>query len=141
MSNVLLRAALMLVAVGLLFAAGCKKAQEEPGSSQGPGQTAAAGEMLAVEVPGPDQAATETVQSPGEALFMQHCAVCHPNGGNIINPEKPLGRSSLERNGITSPADIVAIMRHPGPGMMIFDQNVISDQDAEKIAEYILRTF
>jgi cytochrome c6 len=141
MSKVLLRAALMLVAVGLLFAPGCKKAQEEQVGSRWPGQTAAAGEMPAVEAPGPDQAATEAVQAPGEALFMQHCAVCHPNGDNIINPEKPLGRASLERNGITSPADIVAIMRHPGPGMMIFDRNVISDQDAEKIAEYILGTF
>ncbi len=140
MSKVLLRTLLVLLAAGLLFAAGCKKAQEEPGTSGGP-EPAAAGEPQAVEEPGPDQAGPETVQLPGEALFVRHCAVCHPNGGNIINPEKPLDRASLERNGITDPADIVAIMRKPGPGMMIFDQNVISDQDAEKIAEYILKTF
>lgn len=140
MSKVLSRAVLMLLAVGLLFAAGCKRAQEEPGDSRGSEQ-AAAGEPRAVEVPDADQAGTEAVQSPGEALFMQHCAVCHPNGGNIINSEKPLDRASLDRNGITSPADIVAIMRQPGPGMMIFDQNVVSDADAKKIAEYILETF
>ncbi len=141
MSKVFLRAVLMLLAVGLLFVAGCKKAQEEPGSSQGPEQASASGEPQAVEVSDTVQTGTEAVPSPGEALFTQHCAVCHPNGGNIINPDKPLDRASLERNGITGPADIVAIMRKPGPGMMIFDQNVISDQDAEKIAEYILKTF
>jgi cytochrome c6 len=24
----------------------------------------------------------------GEAGFKQHCAICHPDGGNIINPQK-----------------------------------------------------
>jgi cytochrome c6 len=140
MSKVLLRTVLVLLAVGLLFATGCKKAQEEPANSPGPEQTAAE-EPQVVEEPDPNQAGQETVQSPGEALFVRHCAVCHPNGGNIINSEKPLDRAALERNGITSSADIVAIMRQPGPGMMIFDPNVISDQDAEKIADYILKTF
>jgi cytochrome c6 len=141
MSKVLLRTVLVLLAVGLLFAAGCKKAQDEPGSSGGTEQAAAAGESQAVEEPRADLAGQEPVQSPGEALFMRHCAACHPNGGNIINPDKPLDRASLNRNGITGPADIVAIMRQPGPGMMIFDPNVVSDADAEKIAEYILETF
>lgn len=141
MSKVLLRTVLVLLALGLLFAAGCKKKQDEPGTSEGPEQAAAAGEQQAVEEPRTDLAGQEPVQGPGEALFVRHCAVCHPNGGNIINPEKPLDRAALNRNGITSPADIVAIMRQPGPGMMIFDQNVVSDPDAEMIAEYILKTF
>jgi cytochrome c6 len=140
MSKMLLRALLILLAVGLLLTAGCRKAQEEPGNS-GTSEQAAASELQVVEASGYDQSGTETVQSRGEALFVQHCAVCHPNGGNIITPEKPLDRASLERSGITGPAGIVAAMRHPGPGMMTFDQNVISDQDAEKIAEYILETF
>ncbi|MEZ4485314.1 MAG: hypothetical protein R2864_12250 [Syntrophotaleaceae bacterium] len=28
----------------------------------------------------------------GRELFQQHCAICHPGGGNIINPNKTLGR-------------------------------------------------
>ena len=24
----------------------------------------------------------------GEALFKQHCSSCHPDGGNIVNPQK-----------------------------------------------------
>jgi cytochrome c6 len=77
----------------------------------------------------------------GAALFQQHCAVCHPDGGNIINPEKPLHRDALEENGVTSTADIVAIMRNPGPGMTTFGPEAVSDAQAEKIAEHILATY
>jgi len=77
----------------------------------------------------------------GKALFEQHCAVCHPNGGNIINPAKPLDKESLAANGIKSPADIVAIMRNPGPGMTPFGTGIIPDKAAMQLAEYILKTY
>jgi cytochrome c6 len=54
----------------------------------------------------------------GATDFKEHCAICHPEGGNIIK-----------------------IMRNPGPGMTAFDQKTISDGEAKDIAKYILKTF
>jgi cytochrome c6 len=77
----------------------------------------------------------------GEALFKEHCALCHPDGGNIVNPKKTLHKKDLDANNIKSNNDIVRIMRKPGPGMNAFDAKIISDKDAKEIAEYILKTF
>ncbi|MGO9139422.1 MAG: c-type cytochrome [Syntrophales bacterium] len=79
--------------------------------------------------------------SPGEQAFVQNCAVCHANGGNIINPARPIDKKALEANGIKKPVDIVAKMRNPGPGMTRFDENTIPGKEARAIAEYILKTF
>lgn len=80
-------------------------------------------------------------ETTGEALFKKHCALCHPNGGNIIRPEKTLLKQNLHKKGITAPEDIVKIMRNPGPGMKTFGEDKIPDEEAKKIAEYILKTF
>lgn len=77
----------------------------------------------------------------GAVLFQQHCAVCHPGGSNIITPEKTLDRKTLEKNGITSVADIVATMRKPGPGMTTFGPEVLSDEEAQQVAEHILSSY
>ena len=37
--------------------------------------------------------------------------------------------------------DIVDKMRHPGPGMMTFDETALPDAQAKAIAEYVLATF
>lgn len=87
----------------------------------------------------PVEAATEA--SPGEQAFLKNCAVCHPNGGNIINPDDTLGKKAMAAKGIKMPADIVAKMRKPGPGMTQFDEKAIPDATARAIAEYILKTF
>ena len=79
--------------------------------------------------------------SSGEVEFKQHCAVCHPDGGNIINPQKTLHRKNLKASNIKTPEDIIAKMRNPGPGMTKFDEKTIPDEEARKIAEYILETF
>lgn len=78
---------------------------------------------------------------PGEAGFKEHCAVCHPDGGNIINPKKTLHKSDREANGIKTAADIVSKMRNPGPGMTKFDTKTVPDSEAGKIAGYVLKTF
>ena len=89
-------------------------------------------------------------EKTGEALFKVNCASCHPQGGNILNPKKTLSRKDREANNITSAADIIDKMRNPGPvpthpqewaGMKMFDKDKISDDEAQKIAEYILTTF
>jgi cytochrome c6 len=77
----------------------------------------------------------------GKALFEANCAVCHKNGGNIINPQKTLSRKDREDNGVKSASDIVKKMRNPGPGMTKFDKNTLPDKDAKAIAEYIENTF
>jgi cytochrome c6 len=83
----------------------------------------------------------ESTAKSGEALFKTHCAVCHPDGGNIINPEFTLHKKDRERHEVKTAADIVKKVRNPGPGMTKFDKATIPDKDAKKIAEYILKTF
>ena len=86
----------------------------------------------------------------GEGLFKIHCSSCHHEGGNILNPKKTLSRKDREANNIITAADIINKMRNPGPspthpqewaGMKMFDKYKISDDEAQKIADYILTTF
>lgn len=77
----------------------------------------------------------------GEALFREYCSACHAKGGNIINPQKTLFRIDRDAGGVRKPQDIVRKMRNPGPGMSRYDKSMISDEDALKIGEYIVRTF
>lgn len=77
----------------------------------------------------------------GEDEFKEHCAICHPNGGNVVNPKKTLHKSDREANNVKTVADIIRTMRNPGPGMTKFDEKTVSDAEARKIAEYILKTF
>jgi cytochrome c6 len=83
----------------------------------------------------------EKASPDGEALFMQHCSVCHPEGGNIITPDKTLHKEDMNEFGIRTPEDIIKMMRNPGKAMRKFDAHTITDKDAKKIAEYILKTF
>jgi cytochrome c6 len=77
----------------------------------------------------------------GEAGFKQHCAACHPNGGNIINLQKTLHKKDLDANNVKNAEDIIKLMRKPGPGMTPFDANTVPDKEAKEIANYILKTF
>lgn len=95
-------------------------------------------------------AAGDPEESSGEALFNKHCAVCHPAGGNVVNPEKTLKRKDRETNNIITAKDIVNKIRNPGPvpdhpkglsGMTPFDEATLSNDDALKIAYYVLQTF
>jgi cytochrome c6 len=77
----------------------------------------------------------------GKKEFEEHCAVCHANGGNIVNKAKTLSKKDREANGIKSVKEIVATMRKPGPGMTEFDKKTVSDKEATAIAKYIIKTF
>jgi cytochrome c6 len=81
------------------------------------------------------------VKIDGALEFKEHCAVCHPNGGNIINPKKPLDKKSLAANKVKTTKDIINKMRNPGPGMTKFDAKSISNKEAKAIADYMLKTF
>ena len=77
----------------------------------------------------------------GKKEFEEHCAVCHKDGGNTVNPAKTLSKKDRVANGVKGAKDIVAKMRKPGPGMTQFDKKTISDKEAKAIADYILKTF
>ncbi|MBI5102925.1 MAG: c-type cytochrome [Nitrospirae bacterium] len=77
----------------------------------------------------------------GQELFKEHCAVCHPDGGNIINTSKTLRKADREAHGIRNRSDIIEKMRHPGKGMTSWSASTISDRDAAEIADYILKNF
>lgn len=85
-------------------------------------------------------AASTAIAATGETLFKQHCAACHPDGGNIINPKRTLNKKDLDQNGIKNWKGVVKSMRSPGPGMTAFDAKTVSDKDAKAIAEYVLKT-
>ncbi|UPU37598.1 c-type cytochrome [Geomonas paludis] len=126
-------AVLALIAGGVT---GCKKKSEE--QAQPPQSVVSTAKSATTNAP-PSPSATGLT---GEQLFKQHCAVCHPNGGNTITPSKTLSAKAMaDRSKITKPEDIVKIMRHPGPGMNKFDEGMISNDDAKKIGEYVLATF
>ncbi len=74
-------------------------------------------------------------------LFKEHCSTCHPEGGNIINPGKTLRKEHRDAHNISSRADIVEKMRHPGKGMTSWSSATLPDDEAEAIADYIIRTF
>lgn len=116
-------AAVLVISSGIL--SGCSKDQ--------PRKTAPA----AVGSPSP---ATGGVRD-GEALFKQYCAPCHPDGGNVSDPARTLHGSVLKSKHITSPEDIVRIMRSPLSRMIRFDAATVSDEDARAIAEYVLKAF
>ena len=86
----------------------------------------------------------------GESLFKANCSSCHPDGDNILNRKKTLHKADREANKIFTAEDIIQKMRNPGPaathpqewaGMKMFDKDKISEDDALKIADYILKTF
>ncbi|HTG80789.1 MAG TPA: c-type cytochrome [Geobacteraceae bacterium] len=77
----------------------------------------------------------------GKKEFEEHCAVCHKDGGNMVNPAKTLSKKDREANGVKSAKDIIDKMRNPGPGMTTFDAKTIPDKVAKAIADYILKTF
>ncbi|QEM69291.1 c-type cytochrome [Geobacter sp. FeAm09] len=77
----------------------------------------------------------------GEELFKRYCAACHPDGGNVSDPERTLRGDVLRSRRIARPQDIVRIMRTPLSRMIAFDPATIPDEDARAIAEYVLYAF
>jgi cytochrome c6 len=77
----------------------------------------------------------------GEELFRQFCSTCHPDGGNVSDPERNLRGTALRTHNITTPEDIVRVVRQPRSRMISFDRATLPDPEARAIADYILRTF
>ncbi len=115
----------MAAAAAICLLGGCSK--EAPRKTEAP---------RAASVP-PEASSTQS----GEELFRRFCHNCHPDGGNVSDPERSLHGSVLRKNHITKPDDIVRIMRNPLSRMLRFDAGTISDKDARTIAEYVLNSF
>ena len=97
--------------------------------------------MLAVTGLASTGFAAEAKVSTGEELFKKHCAACHANGGNTVNPKKTLARKDLVTNGVKAAQDVIRNMRNPGPGMTRFDEKAIPAKDAKAIGDYVIKTF
>ena len=82
-----------------------------------------------------------TVFAGGADTFKAKCAMCHPDGGNIMKKDKTLKKKDLEANKLKTAKDLVKYMRAPGPGMTKFDEKALPDKDAREVAEYIMKTF
>jgi len=96
---------------------------------------------VGLAVPAAGLYAAEKKESKGAKLFQEHCAVCHPKGGNIIKAALTLHKKDMDAHGVKTADDIVGKMRNPGPGMTRFDAKMISDKDAKAIAQYVLTAF
>ena len=72
----------------------------------------------------------------GSALFQQHCAGCHVNGGNIIRRGKTLKLAALERAGVASPEAIAAIAAG-GIGQMSGYGAVLGEQGTSELAAWV----
>jgi cytochrome c6 len=156
MKNNLIGLFIMSLVFLLYIAPGCQakpKEEAQParegkeimGEAAETGQ-AASGTMMVADKEGAASAETAAEAASddsgeGEALYKKHCAICHPDGGNIINSKKTLHKNDLDASNIKTAEDIVKTMRNPGPGMTKFPEEKISNEDATKIAEYILKTF
>ena len=70
----------------------------------------------------------------GREEFQEKCAICHPEGGNVIKPDKPLKGSEKLANFQTFQTWI----RNPVPPMTSFPASQISERQARVIYDYIL---
>jgi cytochrome c6 len=66
----------------------------------------------------------------GSALFQEKCGTCHPDGGNLRNPNKPI-------KDLRNKEKIVAKIRKGGNGMTAFDIKSLSEPEAKHIADYV----
>jgi cytochrome c6 len=72
----------------------------------------------------------------GAALFANHCAGCHINGGNIIRRGKTLKLAALERQGLASP-EAIAQVAAAGLGQMGGYAAVLGEGGPEAVAAYV----
>ena len=74
----------------------------------------------------------------GEHLFIENCAGCHINGGNIIRRNKTLKEKDLKRNGVDTQEKIAKIARE-GIGIMDGYEEVLGEKGDQLVANWILQ--
>ena len=77
----------------------------------------------------------------GKAIFQNmQCAICHTDGGNNLNPERPLkGESFLQRYPASENNKLEQIIRQgiKDKGMPAFGKDKMSDQDMADVIVYV----
>ncbi len=68
-------------------------------------------------------------------LFKEQCSACHAGGGNVVNPKMPLKGGTL----LQTFASFLSQIRKPQPPMPTFTPAQISDEQARKLYDYILK--
>ena len=81
-------------------------------------------------------ASTDVVLQRGGALFENHCAGCHLNGGNVIRRNKPLKRQDLLREGVKSAADVARIAAN-GKGQMSGYAKVLGEGGPDAVGAWV----
>ncbi len=74
-------------------------------------------------------------QEHGAALFAQHCAGCHVNGGNVIRRGKTLKLAALRRAGLEGP-EALARVAAGGQGQMGGYGDVLGPGGAEAVGAW-----
>jgi cytochrome c6 len=79
-------------------------------------------------------AGKEQAFASGAETFTVNCQACHPGGGNVVDPKRPLKSSKK----LESQAAFVAFIRSPGAGAMpSFGEELVSAGQAEDLYLYV----
>jgi cytochrome c6 len=70
----------------------------------------------------------------GEEEFKENCSSCHPNGGNVIEPEDTIKGSPRLRDFKT----FLSWIRKPVQPMPTFSSSQISEEQARQLYDYIV---
>ncbi len=70
----------------------------------------------------------------GRAIFESNCAGCHPGGGNVSDPEKPVLGSPMLRNFEV----FENWLRDPAPPMPAYPPEDLSREEVRKLHEYLV---
>jgi uncharacterized membrane protein len=94
------------------------------------------GELVYGEKTGPVAAENSQLKDyqPGRELYAANCGGCHVNGGNVISPERPVKHSPKTDDFRT----FLAWVRNPKAPMPAYPSQVLSDQQATDLFEYII---
>lgn len=86
-------------------------------------------------------AASKGNAATGKKVFMKlNCAICHVNGGNLQNPERPLiGDPFLKRFPLNDDKALAKVIREgiTAKGMPASGKDQMSDQDLADVIAYI----
>jgi len=78
-------------------------------------------------------AGQEEAFAAGAETFTANCQACHPGGGNVVNPQKPLKTSKQ----LAARGAFVSFIRSPGGQMPPFGEELISGKQAEDLYLYV----
>jgi uncharacterized membrane protein len=71
----------------------------------------------------------------GYDVFINECNSCHPQGGNIMDAQKPINNSPKLKDVNT----FISFIRHPEGAMPPYPSATISDHEAEELYLYITK--